>query len=91
MPNPVALGYDNARSQSPSFTWHIDMAAVVTALAVNMKITPLYNLQKFENDSFRETAQKFFLAKQILSVAEAHKISSYFGKNYYWQRISIFL
>ncbi len=80
-PGPTALGYDNDRSESSSFTWSVDMAAVLTALAVNMKIIPLSNLQKFENDTGRIEMIEYMKEIKALDAGTASKMSSYFGKS----------
>jgi hypothetical protein len=59
------------------------MAAVLTALAVNMKITPLSNLQRFDNDTQRLQMVEYMLSIGALDQATANKMSSYFGKHQY--------
>ncbi len=56
------------------------MAAVLTALAVNMKIIPLSNLQKFENDTGRIEMIEYMKEIKALDAGTASKMSSYFGK-----------
>ncbi len=57
------------------------MAAVLTALAVNMKIIPLSNLQKFENDTGRiEMIEYMKDTLGVIDAGTASKMSSYFGK-----------
>jgi hypothetical protein len=58
------------------------MAAVLTALAVNMKITPLGNLQRFDNDIQRLDMVKDMMSIGALDQATANKMSSYFGKTF---------
>ncbi len=74
------MGYDNDRSESSTFTWTIDMASVLTALAVNMKIIPLSNLEKYENDTMRIELIDYFVGQGLIDSDTASKISSYFGK-----------
>ncbi len=58
------------------------MAAVLTALAVNMKIIPLSNLQKFENDTRRiEMVDYMRDTLKVIDAGTASKMSSYFGKS----------
>jgi hypothetical protein len=79
-PGPEALGFDNDRSESSTFTWSIDMSAVLTALAINMKITPLGNLQRFHNDTQRKVLVDHMVSIGALDTDTANKMSSYFGK-----------
>jgi hypothetical protein len=58
------------------------MAAVLTALAINMKITPLSNLQRFENDTQRIQMVEYMMSIGALDQAIANKMSSYFGKTF---------
>jgi hypothetical protein len=58
------------------------MAAVLTALAINMKITPLSNLQRFENDSLRLEMADYMVSIGVMTKRQKESLSSYFGK--YW-------
>jgi hypothetical protein len=56
------------------------MAAVLTATAVNMKIIPLSNLQRFDNDTQRLEMVEYMMSIGALDQETANKMSSYFGK-----------
>jgi hypothetical protein len=52
----------------------------MTALAINMKITPLGNLQRFDNDTLRQELVQHMVSIGTLDTDTANKMSSYFGK-----------
>ncbi len=56
------------------------MAAVMTALAINMKITPLDNLQRFDNDTARQEMVDYMVSIGAMTTTQRDSLSSYFGK-----------
>jgi hypothetical protein len=77
-PDPRALGFDGTYSQSSIFTWSVDITAIMTALAINMHITPLANLERFDNDTKRIDMIHQLQERGLIDPISASKVSSYF-------------
>lgn len=75
---PQAMGYNLIEAESSVMTWSIDMAAVVTAIAVNMGIVPLRNLQKFPNDFSRLALFNAMLRNGSIDESIVNRTSSYY-------------
>lgn len=77
---PQAMGYDAYTSRDSTFTWSIDMAAVSTALAVNMGIISLSTLQRFDDDNTRLNLFYDLVNNGLVDSSIADSTSSYFGE-----------
>jgi hypothetical protein len=88
-PNPCpgilplqAVGYNPLSAQSSIFTWSVDMASVMSAIAVNYGILKLDFLEKFDDDANRIQFLQTLLREGKITADTYATTSSYFGKFY---------
>lgn len=79
--SPQGMGYNNDNAETTSLTWTLDMASVSTALAVNMGITPLSNLENFKADNNRNSLLNLMVNNRYISSTTMKYTSSYYGRN----------
>lgn len=77
-----AMGYNALTAQSTSFTWSVDMASVMTAIAVNYGILRLEFLENFENDANRLSLLTKMLNAGLIDRTTFRQTSSYFDFSY---------
>eukprot|EP01038_Epipyxis_sp_PR26KG_P009688 gene9688-13041_t len=77
----VAMGYDTSSSLS-SMTIRLNMQAITTALAVNMRMTPLNHLVEIPNDNARVALLNQMVKLGQLTNDQANRTSSYYDPNY---------
>jgi hypothetical protein len=80
--NPATMmsNYDANDMPSSFITLKFDMASVVTALAVNLGILPLANLEEFPQDTNREDLFGEMVDAGLMDEYTYNHTSSYFGK-----------
>lgn len=79
---PMGFGYDSFTSVSTTFSYTIDMAAVTTAVAVNMGIKSLDRLVQFPGDNNRISLLKAMLKAGYITEYEKNNTNSYFDNLY---------
>eukprot|EP01034_Spumella_vulgaris_P040417 gene40417-49988_t len=75
---PQLMGYDTKYASSSILTWKLDMASVVTALAVNMGILPLTTLTNIKGDNDRINLLNNMAAQGFIDQQTVYNTSSYF-------------
>eukprot|EP01034_Spumella_vulgaris_P022688 gene22688-28837_t len=76
---PQLMGYDTKYASSSIMTWKLDMASVVTALAVNMGILPLTTLTNIKGDNDRINLLNNMAAQGFIDQQTVYNASSYFA------------
>jgi hypothetical protein len=80
--SPQGMGYDPTVAVSSTYTWTVDMAAVTTAIAVNMGILPLENLVNYPGDNNRISLLRNMVQNGSISQETKNQTSSYYESLY---------
>jgi hypothetical protein len=79
---PQGFGYDPITANVPSFTWQVDMAAVSTAIAVNMGIQNINHLVQFPGDNDRIALFREMISGGYFTENQMNNTNSYFESLY---------
>lgn len=80
--SPQAMGYNSLTAKSTTFSWTMDMASVMTAIAVNYGILRLEFLQEYPEDPSRVALLTQMYNAGSISSATFSSTSSYFDISY---------
>ena len=80
--SPETFGFDRTEDTDGYMKLKIDMAAVTTALAVNMGMTHLGSLENFEKDANRRSFLQRMVKSSYITDTDSSHISSYYDKQY---------